>query len=634
MRQRVVIRGNLGIALLAGAAALYFADATPAAGDFDADGEVSICDAFWLPACTIGPAAAPTPECVFGFDFNADRHIDLRDVAAFQRTLDAAVAPRLPDLPTRRDVMIDALRVARHWIAGNPDPGDWEWNRGACFEGIVGLYHHLAEPELYDYAVRWGELNNWTLKGGATTRFADNQAAGQAYIELYQIDPLPVRLAAIQTSIDGMVASTRTDDWYWIDAIQMALPNFAKLGEMTGDPAYHLKGWDLFHHTYRIQGGDGLYSDNGHYAYNEHLWWRDQNYLPPYDSPHGDQVFWSRGNGWVFAGLARTLQHMQPTDPHYDDYLIIFTDMAASLAVRQQPNGFWCVNLDDPLHAQTSDPTYVDCPETSGTAFFTYGLAWGVRNGLLSATEFGPTIVAAWNGLHAEAIQHNGRLGWCQTIGKEPESGQPFDEYRTADFCVGAFLLAASEVAQLACGPMPEPGEIFPEFTAGWWSRTPFSETRSLGPRNIGRVAMHFDIVPYATTDMDGVVAYADSSTAIASYSANAVLVRLRNGVYDAYDFDGYRADAAIAYTPGESHRVRIDVDLSAKTYDVWITPPGGAETRLAADFRFRAAAPPTDDLGQVTLITSERDGDFAVFNHRIAPMLPNSSTAVELKAP
>lgn len=345
-------------------------------------------------------------------------------------------------------------------MQANPIPGDAGWAEATCYEGIVGLYHQFAEQQLYDYAVLWAEHNNWDLLGPPDTRFADNQVAGQVYLELYQYEADPNRIAATQTSIDAMVASTKVDDWYWIDAIQMALPLFAKFGELYGDAAYYHKGWDLFQHIYSAEGGLGLYADNGNYNFGAYLWFRDQWQDPPHRSPNDRHVFWSRGNGWVFAGLIRTLQHMQPSDPHYDDYLRIYLEMAGSLKDRQEPSGFWPVNLDDPHHARTVDPNFVDSPETSGTAFFVYGMAWGVRNGLLDEGEFGPAVVTGWNGLTTVSVQSNGLLGWCQKGAVRPEDQQPIDALDTVNFCVGAFLLAASEVAQLACGAMPLPAEI------------------------------------------------------------------------------------------------------------------------------------------------------------------------------
>ena len=587
-------------------------------GDYDGDGDVVVCDAVALLGCFSGPAnLTSSSECQMAFDFNADQAVDLREAAQFQRVYDPA--PRLVDLPNRRSVMETALSVSRHWIDGNPNPGYPSWDRSTCFEGIMGLYHQLAEPELYDYSVQWAQNNGWSLWGGDTTRNADSQTAGQVYLELYQYDPDPNHIAVIKGAIDNMVNNTQSDDWWWIDAIQMALPSFAKLGEMFDDETYYNKGWDLFNHTLNIEGDGGLYADNGYHAYGEYLWWRDASFQPPTTSPNGEQVFWARGNGWVLAGLARTLSHMEPNDPHYDDYVQIFQQMAASLKNRQQPNGFWPVNLDDPNHARTANSAYVDSPETSGTSFFTYGMAWGIRNGFLDMAEYGPTVVNAWNGLVTESVQTGGRLGWCQSVGVGPESSQPFGPYGTTDFCVGAFLLASSEVVQLACGPMPQPGEIVLPTDTGWWCQKGFVDgNHDLGENNTGSVTIEYDVVAYSTTGVDALVAYADSDTYVDAYGDNFAMVRMFYGTFDAYDGNGYTADDTVIFLPGVTYHVRIAINLNAERYDVWITPDGGDEIQLANNFHYRWTAGPADDVGQVTLISALNAGDAVIYNHSV----------------
>ena len=590
-----------------------------AAGDFDADSDVTVCDAraFWT--CLSGPPGnAGSADCQAAFDFTGDQAVDLADVAQFGPLFNPA--PRLLDLPDRYGIMQSALLVTRHWIDGNPNPGDPGWARATCFEGLVGLYHQLAEPEVYDYAVQWATNNGWSLWGGDTTRNADNQTAGQVYLELYQYDPDPNHIAVIKGAIDNMVASQQSNDWWWIDAIQMALPSFAKLGEMFDDDAYYDKGWDLFNHTYSIQGDNGLYADNGVHAHGDYLWWRDADFQPPTSSPNGDMVYWARGNGWVFAGMARTLSHMTPSDPHYADYLQVFQQMAASLKTRQLPSGFWPVNLDDPNHARTVNPGFVDSPETSGTSFFTYGMAWGIRNGHLDAAEYGPTIVAAWNGLTTQSVQSSGRLGWCQSVGIGPESSQPFGPYSTTDFGVGAFLLAASEVAQIACGPMPAPGEIVLPISDAWWCQRGFVDgNHDLGESNTGVVTINYDAVPLSTSGVDALVAYADSDAYVDEYGDSFAMVRMYYGYFDAYDLNGYTSDAVIQFVPGALYHVRIVIDLDAERYDVWVTPPGEPEIQLADDYRYRWTAGPADDVGQVTLISARNPGDAVVYNHTVS---------------
>ena len=88
---------------------------------------------------------------------------------------------------------------------------------------------------------------------------------------------------------------------------------------------------------------------------------------------------------------------------------------------------------------------FVRGPETSGTAFFTYGILWGVNNGYLQKKEFAPVIAKAWKYLTETALQKSGKVGYVQPIGERAIPGQTVNQNSEANFGVGAFLLAACE---------------------------------------------------------------------------------------------------------------------------------------------------------------------------------------------
>lgn len=153
-------------------------------------------------------------------------------------------------------------------------------------------------------------------------------------------------------------------------------------------------------------------------------------------------------------------------------------------------------------------------------------------------------------------------------------------------------------------------------YATAWHSETGFDGTWNLGSANTEQVTVAFDIVTFDQSRTNAVVGYADSSTNVTTYSSNAVLVRMYQGVFDAYDLNTYAADTSIPFTAGEVYHVRIEINVPAETYDVFITPPGETEVQLANDFVFRSSAPGTNDIGQVTLITQGSDGDFVVYDH------------------
>ena len=111
--------------------------------------------------------------------------------------------------------------------------------------------------------------------------------------------------------------------------------------------------------------------------------------------------------------------------------------MAAELIKRQQNNGFWYPNLDDPEDYGTK--------ETSGTGFFTYGIAWGINNGILKKEVYLPVVKKSWAGL-VSVVSTGGKVQWGQLVGTGPYKILQQDSH---EYVSGTFLLAASEMYKL-----------------------------------------------------------------------------------------------------------------------------------------------------------------------------------------
>jgi rhamnogalacturonyl hydrolase YesR len=313
------------------------------------------------------------------------------------------------------------------------------WTRAVYYEGLMAFYNISPRTTYLDYAIEWGQKHNWGLREGYTyTRDADNQACGQTYIYLYMKDKDPLKIATIKASVDSMMHTSKIDDWNWIDAIQMAMPVFAGLGFVLEDTSYYNRMFQMYSYTRNIQGGNGLFNQQ------EGLWWRDKNFIPPYSEPNGEDCYWSRGNGWVFAALVRTLEFLPEDSPYYSLYLDDFKAMAEALVPVQRKDGYWNVSLHDSTHFGGK--------ELSGTALFTYGLAWGINKGYLERTIYLPAAVRAWNAMVKYSVHPDGMLGYVQGTGKEPKDSQPvaYDKLPNfEDFGLGCFLLAGSEIYKL-----------------------------------------------------------------------------------------------------------------------------------------------------------------------------------------
>ena len=217
-----------------------------------------------------------------------------------------------------------------------------------------------------------------------------------------------------------------TPTWWWADSIFMAPPVWADLYKATGDSKY------LDHMDQNFWVTSKLLYDP-----QEHLYSRDESYLSRHEA-NGKKVFWSRGNGWVIAGLAQVLQAMPKNYPSRARYVQQFRDMAASLRAVQGEDGLWRPGL--------LDAASYPLPENSGSAFFVYALAWGINNGVLDRATYLPVVKKGWAGLVAH-IYMDGRFGSIQPIGAGPDGYKPQTSYV---FGVGAFLLAGSETRKLA----------------------------------------------------------------------------------------------------------------------------------------------------------------------------------------
>jgi hypothetical protein len=123
--------------------------------------------------------------------------------------------------------------------------------------------------------------------------------------------------------------------------------------------------------------------------------------------------------------------------------------MSEALLNCQREDGFWGVSLAAPTNTGNANSPG---PETSGTALFVAGMAYGIHTGILDKNTYLPAVIKAWNAMCVTAVHEDGFLGYVQGSGADPEDGQPVQYDKTPDFedfGIGCFLLAAAEVYQL-----------------------------------------------------------------------------------------------------------------------------------------------------------------------------------------
>ena len=336
---------------------------------------------------------------------------------------------QLSGAPQPADIRRAAALVAAWQYGRVRDHDSLDWTFAPLYLGFLSAAEQLHEPRYADYVQGVGRHYHWGL--GPRVHHADDQAVAQAWLALYARTPDPAMLTPLHERYD---AQMRTPDdprrplWWWCDALFMAPPTWAGLARATHERAY----LDYMDRQWWITSAL-LYDPV------EHLYSRDASYLDKHEA-NGRKLFWSRGNGWVMAGLARVLTLMPADYPQRPRYLEQFRAMAARLAQLQGKDGLWRAGL--------LDAAAYPRPETSGSAFIVYALAWGVHHGLLDAATYRPVINRGWRGLVGE-VYADGRLGDIQPIGAAPGDYPPSASYV---YGVGAFLLAAGEVEALGEG--------------------------------------------------------------------------------------------------------------------------------------------------------------------------------------
>ena len=327
------------------------------------------------------------------------------------------------------------------------------WDDAAYFTGNMEAYRLTGNARYLEYSDKWARHNKWS---GATEKdqskwlykqygesmqhvqFGDWQICFQTYLDMYRMNPDAYKIARAIEVMDYQVKNSATDYWWWADALYMVMPVYTKLYKVTGNEQY----LDQLYANYK-------YADDLMWDKESHLYFRDGKYIyPAHKTDLGKKDFWARGDGWVLAGLAKVLADMPADYKHRSFFVERFQQLAEAVAACQQKEGYWTRSILDPEQAVG--------PETSGTAFFTYGLLWGMNHGLLDKVKYQPVTDLAWKYLTTVALQADGSVGYVQPIGEKAIKGQQLTAANTANFGTGAMLLAACEKVRFddaSCAP-------------------------------------------------------------------------------------------------------------------------------------------------------------------------------------
>jgi len=333
-------------------------------------------------------------------------------------------------------------KVNDHWQATHKPEVRSFWDEAAYFTGNMEAYRLTGNARYLEYSDKWARHNRWSGareqdpakwkyktygEGQDYVLFGDWQICFQTYLDMYEMNPDAYKIARAKEVMTRECIMTATDFWWWADALYMVMPVMTKMYKATGNVMF----LDKLYANYR-------YADSLMYDNEAHLYFRDGKYIyPKHKSYNGKKDFWARGDGWVLAGLAKVLADMPYDYKHRSFFEQRFRELAKAVSECQQVEGYWTRSMLDADHA--------DGPETSGTAFFTYGFYWGMNHGYLDRATYEPVANKAWEYLSTRALQDDGSVGYVQPIGEKAIRGQTLTAQNTANFGTGAFLLAACE---------------------------------------------------------------------------------------------------------------------------------------------------------------------------------------------
>ena len=341
------------------------------------------------------------------------------------------------------DVLTMIGKVNDYWQAHNTPYVRAFWDHAAYFTGNMEAYRLTGKAEWYQYSDRWCRHNDWKGarsndkrqwkyktygEGQDFVLFGDWQICFQTYIDMFNLVPTDYKVARAKEVMAYECQMQDNKFWWWADALYMVMPVMTKMYRLTGDEMYLDKLYENF-----------LWSDSLMWDAEAQLYYRDGKYIWPKvkTSCDGGKSFWARGDGWVLAGLAKVLADMPRDYKNRDIFVQRFQQLAEGVARCQRPDGYWSRSM----LCEGDAPG----PETSGTAFFCYGLEWGVNHGYLDKAVYGETIEKAWRYLSQTALQADGSVGFVQPIGEKPDPTKIVDSRSQAPFGTGAWLLAACE---------------------------------------------------------------------------------------------------------------------------------------------------------------------------------------------
>lgn len=318
----------------------------------------------------------------------------------------------------------------------------FDWGEGVLMYGLMRAYSISNNTSYLEYVRKWADFHyekgipRVLDQGYPTSRrkFCGHWIPGMAVLLLYE-ETGDEKYLKTALHIGDYILNTATrthggalNIWedqrqLWVDAMAMFCPILSRLSHVTDEARYvDEAARQIVLYAERLQDPEG--------GLFYHLW--DET------TGHRNPDFWGRGNGWAMLALVDTLEHLSESHPLRNRIEVIFRSQVAALLRHQDASGMWRTVVD-------REEAY---PESSGSSMIAYGIAKGVRLGILEKTKLS-NAQRCWEEL-LRRIDSEGKL-----LGTSDQTApRDFAYYQsvftgTFPWGTGAFLLLGYELAQL-----------------------------------------------------------------------------------------------------------------------------------------------------------------------------------------
>ncbi len=166
-------------------------------------------------------------------------------------------------------------------------------------------------------------------------------------------------------------------------------------------------------------------------------------------------------------------------------------------------------------------------------------------------------------------------------------------------------LTKTTEVSAIAIkAGVPNSDVIVSNVAAGLIVSKPSFTNLSLPQSQSGSFTVEWSATPSAN-NIDGVMGLSEDE--VVGFTQVSAIVRFNpEGKIDVRDAGVYRALSALSYLAGKSYRFKLDVDLKAGTYSVFVTPEGGVAVEIAKNFKFRSESSTPESLDFIVLYSTK----------------------------